>query len=177
MIHKMFRPNLLLILISSNFLNSCQPPVDETSTVPSLEQVAREVIGQSGPCTLITIDSLGQPRARIMDAFPPEENFVIWFGTNTLSRKVKEIFDNERVTINYFDKPNGAYVSLYGRAEIIHDDSLKITYWKPAWQDFYPNYPKGYCLIRFTPDYLEVISEKHGINGDPRTWKPATLNF
>jgi general stress protein 26 len=68
-------------------------------------------------------------------------------------------------------------VSLYGTAEIIDDEKLKEKYWKKTWQSFYPDYPEGYCLIRFTPRYLELISEKHGVTGDPLTWKPAAINF
>lgn len=170
-------PLVLMSILSMLLIQGCGPTPEEETTDLSMEEVALEIIESSGPCTLITLDSAGQPRARIMDPFTPEKNFVIWFGTNTKSRKVEEIIANSRATINYYDKPGAAYVSLYGRAEIIENESIKQQYWKPAWEAFYPNYPEGYCLIKFIPNYLELISEKHGITGDPVTWKPSTISL
>lgn len=169
--------NTFIILAALVLLSGCTAETGQKEMTLTASEVATEVIMGSGTCTLITLDSLGAPRARIMDPFPPQQNFVIWFGTNTQSRKVAEIINDPRCTINYYDKATAAYVSLYGTAEIVRDDRLCREFWKPEWQAFYPNYPDGYCLIKFTPDYLELISEKHGITGDPVTWKPATISF
>ena len=166
--------SLPLLLVLSY---SCSTPSDQDNQQLSHEEIAHEIIRSSGTCTLITLDSIGQPRARVMDPFQPQDGFVIWFGTNTKSRKVTEIASNGRATLNYFDKAAAAYVSLYGQAEIVYDDALKSQFWKEKWRNFYPNYPDGYCLIKFTPDYLELISEKHSITGDPVTWKPARISF
>lgn len=143
----------------------------------SLEEIALEIIQNAGTCTLITVDSTGQPRARVMDPFPAEEGFVIWFGTNTRSRKVQEINANSKVTVHYYDKESAAYVSLYGTAVIIDDEGEKAKYWQEKWAAFYPNYPEGYSLIHFVPTRLELISEKHGIAGDRETWQPAEIQF
>lgn len=156
---------------------ACQEESPQDKSTLSPEAVAREIIKQSGTCTLITLDSLAQPRARIMDPFLPEEDFIIWFGTNSNSRKVGELIANKRATIIYYDKAGASYVSLYGVAEIVTDEDIKAQYWKSSWQNFYPDYPEGYCLIKFTPDYLELISEEYGITGDPITWMPKTIKF
>jgi len=166
-----------LVILALAIAGSCTRQSNQVQVEQSLEEIAREIINNSGNCTLITVGDNGQPRARIMDPFPPQENFIIWFGTNVKSRKVNEIANNNRATVLYFDKTSAAYVSLYGSAEIINEPNLKSKYWKSDWQNFYPNYPKGYCLIKFTPDYLELISEKHGVTGDSATWKPANIIF
>jgi len=47
---------------------------------------------------LITLDKDGAPRARTMDPFPVEDDFTVWFGTNSNSRKVVQIKNDPRVT-------------------------------------------------------------------------------
>ena len=167
-------PYFFILLI---LLTACGQESKKTDKEVSNEKVAKEIIEKSGTCTLITLDISGQPKARVMDPFPPTEDFVIWFGTNQMSRKVGEIKNDQRVTVHYYDKPSAAYVSLYGNATIINDPELKKTYWKSSWADFYPDYPNSYSLIKFIPERIELISEAHGITGDPKTWKPDTVNF
>ena len=36
---------------------------------------AREVLGQAGLCSLVTLDEAGAPQVRTMDPFPPEAGF------------------------------------------------------------------------------------------------------
>jgi general stress protein 26 len=147
------------------------------STDAKLHRAAKEIISASRICTLITLDEEGRARARAMDALSPDENFVIWFGTNPKSRKVKQIEHDPRVTLYYFDKSTASYVMLYGAAQIVDGADDKEKHWKKEWSFFYPNYPKGFMLIKFTPDWMEVVSESRGITGDTITWQPATTKF
>ena len=90
---------------------ACETSNQQDKKKLSLDAVAVEIIETSGTCTLITIDEKGQPRARIMDPFPPEDQFVIWFGTNVQSRKVEEVYKNNKTTVNYYDKEgNTAFI-------------------------------------------------------------------
>jgi predicted pyridoxine 5'-phosphate oxidase superfamily flavin-nucleotide-binding protein len=77
----------------------------------SLIAAALDVMKASRYCVLITVDSAGQPHARAMDPFPPEEVLTIWLGTNSRSRKVREIRDNPRVTLYYADPEGGGYMA------------------------------------------------------------------
>ena len=78
--------------------------------------VAKEIMLATRYCALITLDEDGHPQARTMDPFLPEEDMVVWFGTNPNSRKVKEIRNNSRTTL-YYQAPNGAgYVVIQGHA-------------------------------------------------------------
>lgn len=157
--------------------SSCGPQKESNPVELSIKEVAVEIIEAAGNCTLISLDSAGHPRARIMNPFPPSKNFELWFGTNDLSRKVREIKQDNRVTVIYYDKHSAAYASIYGTALIVEDSSSKTNYWKPEWSDFYPDYPEGYVLIKVIPERIEVISEKHGITGNPQTWEPEAITF
>ena len=97
MLKKNSRALLILILFLLPGIISCQPTQQN-----SIEFAAREIIKDAGNCALITIDEDGKPRARTMDPFSPEDDFMVWFGTNIKSRKVKQIRNDPRVTLYYF---------------------------------------------------------------------------
>jgi len=116
---------VFLVMLILPTITLCQP-IEQNK----LEFIAREIIDAAGSCALITLDDEGQPRARTMDPFSPKDDFTIWFGTNTKSRKVKQIKNEPRVTLYYFDKPSSSYVTIHGKAIIIDDAKEKMKYWK-----------------------------------------------
>jgi len=137
---------------------------------------AREVMAAARYCALITLDSSGRPHARTLDPFPPDEDMVVWLGTNPRSRKVAQIRRNPRVTLYYFDREGQAYVTISGIARLVNDPKEKAKRWKDEWKDFYPDRARDYLLIAVQPERLEVVSVKKGIVGDPGTWKPPSVN-
>jgi general stress protein 26 len=138
---------------------------------------ARETMSAARYCALITQDSSGSPQARTLDPFPPDENMVVWLGTNPRSRKVAAIRRNPRVTLYYFDREAQAYVTIYGIARLVNDPKAKLKWWKDEWKDFYPDRTRDFLLIRVTPEKLEVVNVKKKIVGDSHTWKPPTVKF
>ncbi len=140
-------------------------------------QAARQIIDSAYFGTLITLDASEQPKARIMEPFRPDRKFIIYLATNPKSRKVKEIQQNPKATLHYFDRKNIGYVSLYGKAELVKNDSLKKQFWKEGWERFYHNRDKDYMLIRFVPEYLELISIPAGFTGDEKDWKPSYVKL
>ena len=143
----------------------------------SLKEIAREVIVASKNCALITVDSLGVANARAMDPFLPEEDFTIWMGTNPKSQKVKEIQNNSKVTLYYFDKEDPGYVTIQGTATLVDSQKAKEKFWKEEWKNFYKDRKTNYLLIKVVPSKLNVISEKHGVLGDSITWKSPEVEF
>ena len=140
-------------------------------------QSARKIIDSAYFGTFITQDKNGDAKARIMEPFAPDKDFTIYLATNPKSRKVQEIKQNPEATLHYFDRKNIGYVSLYGKASIVSDDSIKKALWKKGWERFYKNRDKDYMLIEFKPRYLELISIPDGYTGDDKTWMPARVDF
>ena len=138
---------------------------------------AREIMTTTRYCALITTDRRGRTNARAMDAFAPDENLVVWFGTNPLSRKVSEIRRNPHVTLYYFDRENQAYVSIQGVARLVNDPKEKARHWKDDWKAFYPDRDKSYLLIEVRPVRLEVVNTKTGVVGTSRDWAPPSVNL
>jgi general stress protein 26 len=143
----------------------------------ALISAAREIMISARYCALITTDSTGGVQARTMDAFPPEDDMKVWLGTNSRSRKVKEIRRHPRVTLYYFVREDQAYVSITGIARLVNDPKEKANRFKDDWKAFYPDRARDYLLIEFTPEKLEVVSVKKGIVGDPGTWQTPTVWF
>ncbi len=140
-------------------------------------EVAREIMVASQYPSLITVDEDGRAQARPMDAFPPDEDFVVWLGTNPVTRKVEQIRREPRVTLYYFDPESLAYVTLTGTARIVDDPDAKATIWKEGWEAFYPDREGGYALIEVVPAWIEVVSETRGVTGDPSNWRPPRVWF
>ncbi len=132
---------------------------------------SRQIIKRAYFATFITHGKNGELHPRIMEPFPPDSTFVVWLGTNRLSRKVKEIRQNPQATLFYFDSQSPGYVALYGFAEIVENGPAYEKYWRKAWEAFYPA-KKNYLLIRFTPYRLEMINPGQNLPGDSITWKP-----
>lgn len=143
----------------------------------SLIAAAREIITTARYCALITIDSTGRPQARAMDPFPPEDDMTIWLGTNSSSRKVKEIRNNSRITLYYADCEGSGYVSIAGIARLVDDEKERTRRWKKEWESFFMGRKDIYALIEVTPVKLEILSYKHGITGDANTWKTPSVSF
>ena len=142
-----------------------------------LVDAAKEIMTAAGTCALITIDEEGRPRVRMMDPFLPESNLTVWFGTNPKSRKVAQIIKNPKVTLYYLDSDATGYVMIHGIAQLVDDQREKDKHWKEEWEAFYANKQENYLLIKVSPEWMEVISYRHGILGDPVTWKPPIVLF
>ena len=143
----------------------------------TLIMAAKEIMLETRYCALITLDKIGHPQARTMDPFSPDSNMVVWLGTNSNSRKVKEIRNNSKATL-YYEASNGAgYVVLKGNAFIVDDHEKKLKYWKPEWDAFYPKSKNHYMLIKVLPERLEIVDYKHDIIGDSITWEVPNLDL
>ena len=159
------------------FSGFSQKPELNDSIKNKLTTAAKEIMNSANTCALISIDNSGIPRVRMMDPFPPENDFTVWFGTNPKSRKVDQIRNNPIVTLYYVESNESGYVTIHGKASIINDEAEKQNRWKEEWNAFYQNKTDDYILIKVSPVWMEVISYAHGIVSDNSTWEPHVVKF
>jgi general stress protein 26 len=140
---------------------------------------ARDIIGKARYATFVTVDRQGQPQARVVDPFTPEEDWSIWLATNPVTRKAAEIAANPRVSLLYFDAARSSYVTVVGSARLVRDDRERAKRWKDDWKPFYKDANRGpdYVLIKVEPERLEIVSPALGLNNDPTTWRPVMLDL
>lgn len=156
---------------------SAQQTVQNDSVKQKFIKAAKEIMVNAHFCTLISLDENGRPVGRILEPFEPDNNLVVWLGTNSHSRKVEQIKKNPEVTLFYFDNTTFTYVSIQGKAQLINDSLEKTRHWNEEWKPFYHNFNEDYLLIKFTPQLLEILSPPNGFSGDRVTWKTPFLKF
>jgi general stress protein 26 len=158
--------------------DSAQEAAAKTGRVQILKTAA-EIMDAARYCTFVTVDEEGQPRARVVDPFPPESDMTVWMATKAGTRKVAQIRKNPRATLLCFDGARKGYVTLLGTAAVDEDPAQKAKRWKPEWKDFYDDENRGpdYMLIRMKPSRLEILSPADGLGNDPRTWLPVSLDL
>lgn len=158
------------------FLRAGRQAAEDSAAVLA---AAREILAESRYATLVTVGPDGHPQARIVDPFAPEEDFSIWVATNARTRKAAEIALDPRVSLLYFDRTGGSYVTVVGRAELVRDSTARAQHWKEEWAAFYQDRHLGddYLLIRVRPSRLEISSERHGLRNDPATWRPFIVTL
>jgi len=171
--YSLFAISIFTFLSCTN-VNPTQEDIREdfTHEEQKIINLSKEIIKETYFATLITVDKNGQPRARVMEPFEPDNNYIIWLTTNPKSRKVAQLNNNSKATLHYFDKKNLGYVSLMGNAFLINDEVIKSQKFKDGWDNFYKNQKDDYLLIKFIPKTLEIISVTNQYNGDSLTWKP-----
>jgi general stress protein 26 len=168
------------IIIATLLLLAGRGVCAQAPVVPSREAVlkaARDVAAAAGICAVITIDETGQPQARAIDIFQPDDRFVIWFATNPASRKVAHITANPRVTVYCYDSATTSYATVLGRARLVNDPAEKQKRWKKSFEAFWPDRGAGYLLVEVTPARVEVSSPSRGVGNDPVTWAPRAVVF
>ena len=160
-------------------LAAAQPVADPAPDRVTILAAAREVMEKARFCALVTLDADGQPQARVMDAFAPDEDLTVYMGTNSVTRKVEQIRADPRVTLFYFDPSGPGYVTLVARAELLADPAEKEEHWKEAWAAFYADEHRGddFVVIRCKPVRLELVSHAHGLASDPSSWRPIIVEF
>jgi general stress protein 26 len=156
-------------------LTSCMD-TSNTSKM-NLKEIAKELMVAAENAALITLDSIGIAHVRAMDPFLPEDNFTVWMGTNPKSLKISQIQKNKLVSLYYFDKKSGGYITLQGVATIVNTKNKKEQYWKKEWKNFYQNNTTAYVLIKFVPNKAKIISEQYQVLGDSITWEAPKLTL
>ena len=176
---KLFNGMIFMLFFVQSSLIAQDNNMRSQSTVPrdSLLKLSRTIIDSAKCRVLITTDENGIPHAREMSPFPPEEDMVIWLGTNPLTRKAKQIEKNPNVVMYYYDSKTLSYVSIQGKAQLVNDSALKTKYWKDYWNRYYPDRDKDYILIKIIPVRLEIMSFGHNILWLTESYLPHSVEF
>lgn len=115
---------------------------------------------------LSTLDDTGAPDARIIfnlrkarapvftagpAALPA--GFATWIATNTSSRKVRELRNDPRGSLYYFDTATFEGLTVQGTFEEILDHDIRAAIWVDGWNMFYPGGLDGgdFSVFRFHP--------------------------
>ena len=138
---------------------------------------ARDIVAASRFCALVTTGGDGAPNVRMMDAFAPDEDMVVWMGTNALSRKVEDLRRNPRVAVYYADPEAPGYVTIEGVARLVDDPDEIRKRWKEEWGALYREDRSNYVLIEIRPEKVEVLNLRAGVGSEKESWEVPAVVF
>lgn len=136
-----------------------------------------KLINSAPTLNFCTIDKEGYPSMRIManlrdskanpnliSFFENEVKnpYMTYMTTFISSKKVEDIKNNNKASLNFIDMSTGCSLTLYGTVVLIEDNELKKKLWNDAWVRSYKdgiNDP-NYGILKFNP--MKVRSSSHG---------------
>jgi general stress protein 26 len=140
-------------------LSRAQKPNERTILVISRDSQIDHVwnlADKIGACMLVTISGHGM-RARPMHALPDREAGCLWFITDQHGAKDDEIKAAPDVCLAFADTGSNSYLSITGRAEVLHDIAKATAIWSDEAQAWWPKGPADpeVRVLRVIPENAE----------------------
>jgi general stress protein 26 len=113
---------------------------------------------------LTTADLNGTLRSRPMGTQDAEFDGDLWFFTSDTSGKANEIRHDQQVNLSYVDPGKNRYVSVSGRAALVHDKARMKEYWNPIYKAWFPEGldTPDLALLRVTAEKAEYWDAPSG---------------
>lgn len=97
-------------------------------------ETLREQIKDIKIAMLTTVDEDGTLRSRPMGTQDVEFDGDLWFFTADPSGKSEEVKKQQQVNVSYADPGKSNFVSVSGRAVLVHDKAKMQEYWNPIYK-------------------------------------------
>ncbi len=138
----------------------------ETKKAPPTEPLARlqELIRDVRIAMLTTRGADGKLRSRPMRTQDASPGGDLWFFTSTESAKAEDIADNQEVNLSYVDEEHERFISVSGRAALVHDAGKANELWRVFDRAWFPGGPEdaGVALIRVTVEEAQYWDARAG---------------
>ena len=117
---------------SSNFNDSAKPDLNE-----NIRTLGQKIKGIK-IAMLTTVDPDGVLRSRPMATQEAEFDGRIWFFTRNSSGMVHSVEADQHVNLAYSDPSDHRWISVAGRARLVHDKDKMAELWTPALKAWFP---------------------------------------
>ena len=124
----------------------------------------KELVEDIDITMLTTVDAEGRLVSRPMSTREMDDDGVIWFFTSDETKKADEVEADHDVNLAYCDAKGMRYVSVAGRATIVHDRARMEQLWSPSldiWFEEGLDTP-DIALLTVTPVETEFWEPAHG---------------
>jgi general stress protein 26 len=135
--------------------------------VTGTEALARikELVEDIDFTMLTTVDAEGNLVGRPMSTRQMDDTGDIWFFTADDSKKVDEVEADHDVSLSYIDAKGMRFVSVAGRAQVVHDRAKMEELYTPSLDIWFSDglETPGIALLRVTPvecEYWEPAAGK-----------------
>jgi len=138
----------------------------EQITGPDAIARVKELVEDIDFTMLTTRDAEGNLVSRPMSTRQMDDAGDIWFFTLDDTKKVREAEGDpgHEVGLAYLDAKEHRYVSVAGRARVVHDDAKMRELYSPDLDIWFENGldTPGIALLRVTPVVCEFWEPRHG---------------
>jgi len=116
-----------------------------------------DIVEKVGVC-MLTRQFVGGLRARPLEARPGRDAGLIFFVTDIHSAKEDEIEATPDVGLVFIDPNDKAYLSITGRARVMHDADKTKAAWRKTDEVWWPGGPDNpnVCLLQIEPFTAEL---------------------
>lgn len=106
---------------------------------------------------MLTTEDGKHLRSRPMSTSKLDAEGNLWFFTNEFSSKVDEIEADRQVNLAYAAKDTNTYVSISGKASIVHDKDKVDELWSPILKAWFPEGKDDptIALLKVVPEQAE----------------------
>lgn len=130
------------------------PPSDHHADIDLLG----ELIARIDIAMLVSVAPDGSLVSRPLATLKADGDGRLWFFTSAASGKVDDIERQPQVNLAYADPGANTYVSVTGRARVIHDRERAAELWFPQARAFFPGGPddpdlRVLCVEAETAEY------------------------
>jgi len=123
---------------------------DQTGTTDEVRAKLTKLIKDARICMFTTTTEDGRQVSRPMGLQDVEFDGDLWFFAYQDAPKIREITLHPEVNVSFSDQKNAAWVSVSGRAEVVHDRDKAEQLWNPMLRAWFPDGldTPGLTLIR-----------------------------
>ena len=139
------------------------------TTVSPMEHLC-DLVRDIDVVMLTTVDRNGKLHSRPMMTLRSAADGAFWFFTQACSHMVDDVQGHHPVNLSYVDSTNGTYVSVSGRARVIHDKAKKSQLWERRLARWLPN---GWDDDEVILLRVEVQEAEYWSNGGQREFTAA----
>lgn len=135
----------------------------EVSGKEALERV-KTLVEDIDFTMLTTQDAQNRLVSRPMSTREMDDAGDIWFFTAEDTQKVDDVQRDHDVGLSYCDAKGMRYVSVAGRASVVHDRAKMEELWTPSLDIWFPDglETPGIALLKVTPLDTEFWEPAHG---------------
>lgn len=117
---------------------------------------ALEFARSANVSVLATTSKDKQVNARVMQNAQIDDDFTIWYVTDSPSNKAVEVSENPQACVVMSNYQIRKDVRCYGKISILGDQELRNKFWKDCYSAFFKGKEDpAYVLLKFVPDGIE----------------------
>ena len=138
----------------------------EASAMEHLADLVRDI----DVAMLTTVDRTGRLHSRPMMTLHSTTEGALWFFTQACSHMADDVQGHHPVNLSYVDSARGIYISVSGRARVIHDKAKKSELWERRLARWLPQGPDDAEVILLR---IEVQEAEYWSSGTAREFTAA----